>query len=219
MSQILKTSLLIVGGGPGGYVAAIRAGQLGIPTVLVEGAALGGTCLNVGCIPSKALIHAAEEYLKARHYAGRSALGIQVQAPSIDIARTVEWKDAIVDRLTSGVAALLKKHGVDVVQGWARILDGKSVAVELAGGGSQRIECEHLLLAAGSQSVELPILPLGGKVISPPRRWRPAACPSAWWWSAAATSAWSWVPPTASSASRWRWWKRNRASCRATTKN
>ncbi|MDQ4222724.1 FAD-dependent oxidoreductase, partial [Pseudomonas aeruginosa] len=102
MSQILKTSLLIVGGGPGGYVAAIRAGQLGIPTVLVEGAALGGTCLNVGCIPSKALIHAAEEYLKARHYAGRSALGIQVQAPSIDIARTVEWKDAIVDRLTSG---------------------------------------------------------------------------------------------------------------------
>lgn len=79
MSQILKTSLLIVGGGPGGYVAAIRAGQLGIPTVLVEGAALGGTCLNVGCIPSKALIHAAEEYLKARHYAGRSALGIQVQ--------------------------------------------------------------------------------------------------------------------------------------------
>lgn len=106
MSQILKTSLLIVGGGPGGYVAAIRAGQLGIPTVLVEGAALGGTCLNVGCIPSKALIHAAEEYLKARHYASRSALGIQVQAPSIDIARTVEWKDAIVDRLTS--ASLLR---------------------------------------------------------------------------------------------------------------
>lgn len=177
MSQILKTSLLIVGGGPGGYVAAIRAGQLGIPTVLVEGAALGGTCLNVGCVPSKALIHAAEEYLKARHYAGRSALGIQVQAPSIDIARTVEWKDAIVDRLTSGVAALLKKHGVDVVQGWARILDGKSVAVELAGGGSQRIECEHLLLAAGSQSVELPILPLGGKVISSTEALAPGSLP------------------------------------------
>ncbi|MBH9415338.1 dihydrolipoyl dehydrogenase [Pseudomonas aeruginosa] len=177
MSQILKTSLLIVGGGPGGYVAAIRAGQLGIPTVLVEGAALGGTCLNVGCIPSKALIHAAEEYLKARHYAGRAALGIKVQAPSIDIARTVEWKDAIVDRLTSGVAALLKKPGVDVVQGWARILDGKSVAVELAGGGSQRIECEHLLLAAGSQSVELPILPLGGKVISSTAALAPGSLP------------------------------------------
>ena len=71
MSQIPKTSLLIVGGGPGGYVAAIRAGQLGIPTVLVEGAALGGTCLNVGCIPSKALIHAAEEYLPATMPAGR----------------------------------------------------------------------------------------------------------------------------------------------------
>ncbi len=215
MSQILKTSLLIVGGGPGGYVAAIRAGQLGIPTVLVEGAALGGTCLNVGCIPSKALIHAAEEYLKARHYAGRSALGIQVQAPSIDIARTVEWKDAIVDRLTSGVAALLKKHGVDVVQGWARILDGKSVAVELAGGGSQRIECEHLLLAAGSQSVELPILPLSsctsgtacwarartacGSATAPARSAR--SPPTRYWWRSAASraakagtwKAWAWT--------------------------
>ncbi len=175
--------------------------------------------LNVGCVPSKALIHAAEEYLKARHYAGRSALGIQVQAPSIDIARTVEWKDAIVDRLTSGVAALLKKHGVDVVQGWARILDGKSVAVELAGGGSQRIECEHLLLAAGSQSVELPILPLGGKVISSTEALAPGSLPKRLVVVGGGYIGLSWVPPTASSASRWRWWKRNHASCRATTKN
>ncbi len=219
MSQILKTTLLVIGGGPGGYVAAIRAGQLGIPTVLVEGAALGGTCLNIGCIPSKALIHAAEEYLKARHYAGQSALGIQVQAPSIDIARTVEWKDAIVDRLTSGVAALLKKHGVDVVQGWARILDGKTVEVELAGGGSQRIQCEHLLLAAGSE--RRAAAPAAGRQGDLLHRGAgaQAACPSAWWWWAAATSAWSWAPPTASSASRWRWWKRSRASCRPTTRN
>ncbi len=176
-NQTLETTLLVIGGGPGGYVAAIRAGQLGIPTVLVEGAPLGGTCLNIGCIPSKALIHAAEEYLKARQYAGQSALGIQVQAPSIDIARTVEWKDGIVDRLTSGVAALLKKHGVNVVHGWARILDGKTVEVELAEGGSQRIHCEHLLLAAGSKTVELPFLPLGGKVISSTEALAPGSLP------------------------------------------
>lgn len=176
-NQTLETTLLIIGGGPGGYVAAIRAGQLGIRTVLVEGAALGGTCLNIGCIPSKALIHAAEEYLKAREFAGHSALGISVQAPSIDIARTVAWKDGIVERLTSGVGALLKKHGVTVVQGWAKIVDGKTVAVDLPDGNSQQIHCEHLLLAAGSKSVELPFLPLGGNVISSTEALAPKTLP------------------------------------------
>ncbi|QKE62594.1 dihydrolipoyl dehydrogenase [Aquipseudomonas campi] len=176
-NQTLETTLLIIGGGPGGYVAAIRAGQLGIRTVLVEGAALGGTCLNIGCIPSKALIHAAEEFSKAREFAGHSALGISVQAPSIDIQRTVAWKDGIVDRLTSGVAALLKKHGVTVVQGWAKIVDGKTVAVDLPGGNSQQIHCEHLLLAAGSKSVELPFLPLGGNVISSTEALAPQTLP------------------------------------------
>ncbi|MBO3275439.1 dihydrolipoyl dehydrogenase [Pseudomonas schmalbachii] len=177
MAQVTETTLLIIGGGPGGYVAAIRAGQLGTRTVLVEGAALGGTCLNIGCIPSKALIHAAEEYLKAREFAGNSALGISVQTPSIDIQRTVEWKDGIVDRLTTGVAALLKKHGVTVVQGWARIVDGKTVEVDLADGGTQRIHCEHMLLAAGSKSVELPFLPLGGNVISSTEALAPRVLP------------------------------------------
>ncbi|MCY1291762.1 Dihydrolipoyl dehydrogenase [compost metagenome] len=89
----------------------------------------------------------------------------------------MEWKDGIVDRLTSGVAALLKKHGVQVLQGWARIVDGKTVEVELAGGGSQRVQCEHLLLAAGSQSVELPMLPLGGAVISSTEALAPQSLP------------------------------------------
>ena len=75
------TKLLIVGGGPGGYVAAIRAAQLGIATTLVEGERLGGTCLNIGCIPSKALIHASEAFHKVSHYNGQSPLGIQVDAP------------------------------------------------------------------------------------------------------------------------------------------
>lgn len=159
--QTLKTTLLIIGGGPGGYVAAIRAGQLGIPTVLVEGQALGGTCLNVGCIPSKALIHVAEQFHQTHQHSQHSPLGITVQAPSLDIAQSVAWKDGIVDRLTSGVAALLKKHGVTVIHGWAHIVDGKTVDVD-----GQRIQCEHLLLATGSSSVELPMLPLGDAIIS-----------------------------------------------------
>ena len=172
-----QTTLLVLGGGPGGYVAAIRAGQLGIPTVLVEGGRLGGTCLNIGCIPSKALIHAADEFEKARHWANGSALGIRVQQPAIDIAQTVRWKDGIVGRLTGGVGSLLKKAGVQVLSGWASIRDGKSVEVQLAGGDAVRVQCEHLLLATGSVPVELPAMPFGGAVISSTEALSPAALP------------------------------------------
>ncbi|MGC3895088.1 dihydrolipoyl dehydrogenase [Pseudomonas urmiensis] len=172
MQQIINTTLLIIGGGPGGYIAAIRAGQLGIPTVLVEGQALGGTCLNIGCIPSKALIHVAEQYHQTCQHSAQSALGISVSAPRLDITRSVAWKDGIVDRLTSGVAALLKKNGVTVIHGWAKILDGKSVEVD-----GQRIQCDHLLLATGSSSVELPMLPLGGPIISSTEALAPKALP------------------------------------------
>jgi dihydrolipoamide dehydrogenase len=172
--QTLNTTLLIIGGGPGGYVAAIRAGQLGIPTILVEGQALGGTCLNIGCIPSKALIHVAEQFHQTHKHSQQSNLGIKVQAPSLDIGQSVSWKDGIVDRLTTGVAALLKKNKVEVVQGWARIIDGKTVEVESA---NVRIQCEHLLLATGSQSVELPMLPIGGPIISSTEALAPRALP------------------------------------------
>ncbi|MFK3737547.1 dihydrolipoyl dehydrogenase [Massilia sp. TN1-12] len=160
------TTLLIIGGGPGGYVAAIRAGQVGIPTVLVEGARPGGTCLNIGCIPSKALIHAADEFHAARSHAGdASPLGIRAGEPTIDIGRTVQWKDGIVGKLTGGVATLLKKNGAKLVHGHARIVDGKTVDVD-TGDGVLRIRCEHLLLATGSRAVELPFMPFGGNVIS-----------------------------------------------------
>lgn len=171
-----STTLLVIGGGPGGYVAAIRAGQLGIPTVLVEGAELGGTCLNIGCIPSKALIHAADAFHQAASYAGESPLGIRAGAPTIDVTRTVAWKDGIVKRLTGGVGALLKKKGVTVVRGWARILDGKTVEVE-TDGDARRIRCEHLLLATGSVPVELPFLPFGGNVVSSTEALAPATLP------------------------------------------
>lgn len=182
-STTQPTTLLIIGGGPGGYVAAIRAGQLGIPTILVEGDELGGTCLNVGCIPSKALIHAADEFDKAMHYAEGSVLGISVQAPTIDIAQTVRWKDGIVSRLTTGVAALLKKNGVQVINGWATIVDGKTVDVQqgsdaLNNTTTLRIACQHLLLATGSQPVALPFMPFGGPVISSTEALSPDTLPA-----------------------------------------
>ena len=176
--ETLQTTLLIIGGGPGGYVAAIRAGQLGIATTLIEGDQLGGTCLNIGCIPSKALIHAAEAFHQTCHYAGKSPLGIQVDAPRIDLTQTVRWKDGIVRRLTQGVAALLKKNGVTVIKGWARVVDGKTVEVQPANAeAAQRIVCEHLLLATGSSEVALPGLPFGGPVISSTQALSPAALP------------------------------------------
>ncbi|MBC2659279.1 dihydrolipoyl dehydrogenase [Pseudomonas sp. MSSRFD41] len=174
MQQTLNTQLLIIGGGPGGYVAAIRAGQLGISTILVEGQALGGTCLNIGCIPSKALIHVAEQFHQTRHHSQGSALGIEVAAPTLNIGKSVEWKDGIVDRLTTGVAALLKKNKVQVIHGWARVIDGKTVEID---GADTRIQCEHLLLATGSKSVNLPMLPLGGPIISSTEALAPKVLP------------------------------------------
>jgi dihydrolipoamide dehydrogenase len=158
--------LLVIGAGPGGYVCAIRAGQLGVDTVVIEAEKLGGTCLNVGCIPSKALIHAAEEFHElVTIAAGKSPLGISAGNPALDLAKTVLWKERIVGRLTTGVAALLKKAGVKVVEGWARFLDGKTVevATEI---GRQVIRAEQVVIATGSIAVALPSLPFGGRVIS-----------------------------------------------------
>ena len=170
--QTLNTTLLIIGGGPGGYITAIRAGQLGIQTILVEGQSLGGTCLNIGCIPSKALIHVAEQFHQTQQHNQHSALGISVSAPTLDISKSVEWKDGIVDRLTTGVAALLKKNKIQVINGWAKVIDGKTVEV-----GDTRIQCEHLVLATGSTSVNLPILPIGGPIISSTEALAPKSVP------------------------------------------
>jgi dihydrolipoamide dehydrogenase len=162
------TKLLIIGGGPGGYVAAIRAAQLGVQTTLVESEALGGTCLNIGCIPSKALIHVADEFDRARRFAdGSSPLGIRAVTPSIDLDRAQAWKEGVVGKLTGGVGALLRKAGVQVVAGRASIVDGKTVDVAVHGDAEPlRLQCEHLLLATGSEPVELAPLPFGGTIVS-----------------------------------------------------
>ncbi len=162
----ISCKLLVIGAGPGGYVCAIRAGQLGIDTVIVEAGRPGGTCLNVGCIPSKALIHAAEEFEKISHIAsGKSPLGISIAPPALDLAKTIAWKDGIVSRLNSGVSGLLKKAKVKFVQGWATFRDGKTVEVETET-GVQVIRAETVVIATGSAPVELPFLPFGGSVIS-----------------------------------------------------
>lgn len=162
----ISCKLLVIGAGPGGYVCAIRAGQLGIDTVVVEAKKLGGTCLNVGCIPSKALIHAAEEFKKvARIASGESPLGISAGKPALDLSKTVLWKEGIVGRLNNGVSGLLKRADVKVVEGWARFRDGKTVEVETEI-GPQVIRAEQVVIATGSDAIELPFLPFGGKVIS-----------------------------------------------------
>ncbi|MFL5192798.1 MAG: dihydrolipoyl dehydrogenase [Microvirga sp.] len=162
----ISCKLLVIGAGPGGYVCAIRAGQLGIDTVIVEAGKPGGTCLNVGCIPSKALIHAAEEYDRIVHLAnGRNSLGIRTSKPELDLSQTIVWKDGIVGRLNSGVSGLLKRAKVKVVQGRARFRDGKTVEVETET-GRQTIRAETIVIATGSAPVELPNLPFGGPVIS-----------------------------------------------------
>ncbi|MEM9709776.1 MAG: dihydrolipoyl dehydrogenase [Pseudomonadota bacterium] len=153
--------VLVIGAGPGGYVAAIRAGQLGLDTVVVDEGRPGGTCLNVGCIPSKALIHAADEFHRITH----GGLGIKASAPEIDLGETMAWKDGIVNRLTGGVAGLLKKAGVAFVPGRARFLDGKTVAVT-GDSGEEKIRAEYVVIASGSAPVELPDLAFGGPILS-----------------------------------------------------
>lgn len=161
----ISTRLLVIGGGPGGYVAAIRAGQLGIDTVLVEQAKLGGTCLNVGCIPSKALIGAAQAFHAARLQQTASSFGLSVENARIDFARTIAWKDGIVGRLTGGVGQLLKKAKVKSMIGRAEFLDGKTCLVHMAE-GAVRVHAEHIVIATGSEPVELKSLPFGDRILS-----------------------------------------------------
>jgi dihydrolipoamide dehydrogenase len=162
----VSCKLLVIGAGPGGYVCAIRAGQLGIDTVIVEAARPGGTCLNVGCIPSKALIHAADEFGKlAAAASGANPFGLSAQKPALDLGQCVAWKDGIVGRLTSGVSGLLKKAKVKSIAGRARFRDGKTVEVETET-GVQVVRAEVIVIATGSVPVELDSVPFGKSVIS-----------------------------------------------------
>ncbi|HSM20272.1 MAG TPA: dihydrolipoyl dehydrogenase [Hyphomicrobiales bacterium] len=162
----ISCKVLVIGAGPGGYVCAIRAGQLGLDTVIVEARGPGGTCLNVGCVPSKALIHVSEEYAKlAEAAAAGTAFGLSAERPALDLGKAVAWKDGIVGRLTNGVSGLLERAGVKSIHGWARFRDGKTIEVETET-GIQVIRAETVVIATGSAPVALPFLAFGGPVIS-----------------------------------------------------
>lgn len=145
--------LVVIGGGPGGYVAAIRAAQLGMSVACVEGRSnLGGTCLNVGCIPSKALLTSSGKYAELSHLA---AHGIAVEEASVDVGAMMARKDKLVGDLTKGIAFLFKKNGVELIEGWASIPAAGQVEIQSAE-GSSTLETKNILIATGSEPTPLP---------------------------------------------------------------
>ncbi len=141
--------LIVIGGGPGGYVAAIRAAQLGLKVACIEGrGALGGTCLNVGCIPSKALLTSSGKYAELSHLA---AHGVSVEGASLDLSAMMTRKDKTVADLTKGIAFLFKKNGVELIEGWATIPAPGQVQV-----GEDSYSAKHILIATGSEPSPLP---------------------------------------------------------------
>ncbi|MBC7957625.1 MAG: dihydrolipoyl dehydrogenase, partial [Cytophagales bacterium] len=152
-----ECDLLVLGAGPGGYSAAFRAADLGLKTVLVERfATLGGVCLNVGCIPSKALLHVASVMDEVKHF---DSLGISFGAPKVDLAKLRTHKEKVVGKLTGGLAAMAKMRKVTVVQGTGGFLDPFHLGVTKADGGKQVIKFKNAVIAAGSEAVKLPFLP------------------------------------------------------------
>ena len=165
--QSKKCQVLVIGAGPGGYVAAIRAGQLGLSTIIVEGEKAGGTCLIRGCIPSKALIHAAHQFHNlAKHASKDGHMGISIPGPAeLDMANLVGWKEGIVTRLNKGVEHLLKNAGAELIHGWAEFQDAKTVKVG-KGKDAIIIQADNVILANGSVPIELPFMPFSEHVIS-----------------------------------------------------
>ncbi len=164
--QTRNCQVLVIGGGPGGYPAAIRAGQLGLDTVIVEAERLGGTCLIRGCIPSKAVIHAAGQVEAMREAAGKGgAMGITLSAaPDVDMAKLTDWKAGIVDKLSSGVDGLLKAAKVEAISGWATFTGAKTCTVKTKN-GELIIKAENVILATGSEEAELPFMKFDGETV------------------------------------------------------
>lgn len=153
---------VVIGAGPGGYPAAIRLGQLKVKTAVIEREYMGGVCLNVGCIPSKALIHAAKMYEKIGH---ADDLGISIPGkPSIDVAKLQTWKSGVVNKLTGGVRTLLKGNGVDIIEGTAKLEksgpDGHRITVQ-SKSGTQTIVAKNVVIATGSRPMEIPGFAIG----------------------------------------------------------
>src|SRR5215470_1123352 len=148
---------VVIGAGPGGYPAAIRLGQLKVKAAIIEREYMGGVCLNVGCIPSKAVIHASKMYEKMSH---ADDIGIAIPGkPSLDMKKLQTWKGGVVGKLTGGVRTLLKGNGVEIVEGDARLgkpgPDGHRITVKTKS-GDQTIIAKNVILATGSRPMEIP---------------------------------------------------------------
>lgn len=154
---------VVIGGGPGGYVAAIRAAQLGHKTACIESrGALGGTCLNVGCIPSKALLQSTETYHAAQHK--MPSLGVSFKGLSFDLKQIHKHKDGVVSQLTGGVEYLFKKNKVSYIKGYGEILDPQTIRVKRSD-GEQELKAKNIIIATGSEPIELPSAPFDEKDI------------------------------------------------------
>src|SRR5215211_8247564 len=156
--------LVVIGTGPGGYVCAIRAAQLGLHTAVVEKRKThGGTCLNIGCIPSKALLHASERFEEAKRHLGE--MGISVSAPKLDLKTMMAFKDEGVEGNVKGVEFLLKKNKIDAFHGSARIAAAGQIEVKGEDGSNQVVETKNIVIATGSDVTRLPGIEIDEKVV------------------------------------------------------
>lgn len=153
---------VVIGAGPGGYVAAIHAAELGQKVTVIEREFIGGVCLNIGCIPSKALIEAAHHYQNAL---GTAGMGIATKDAQIDFGKTQEWKNSVVNKLTSGVSGLFKKHHIDVLWGEAFLKDDHSLRVIGKDDSAQTYNFKNLIIASGSHPIEIPNFKFEGRVV------------------------------------------------------
>ena len=158
----MKYDILVLGSGPGGYVTAIRASQLGMKVAVVEREALGGICLNWGCIPTKALLKSANVFEYIEH---AEDYGIKVSKPKVDFGGMVSRSRGVADGMSKGVQFLMKKNKIDVIMGDGKLLAGRKVEVTDADGGKQVVEADHIIIATGARSRQLPNLPQDGKKI------------------------------------------------------
>jgi dihydrolipoamide dehydrogenase len=158
----MRVDTLVIGGGPGGYVAAIRLAQLGKQVAVVEKGRLGGVCLQRGCIPSKALIHAAKSFDNIAHAAD---FGIEAGGVKVDLDKMQRWKKGVVDKLTRGIEGLFTGHKIQLVAGEARLLSATEAEVRGEDGKTQRIQAEDLIIATGSRAIEIPGFKFDGERI------------------------------------------------------
>ncbi|WLR52160.1 dihydrolipoyl dehydrogenase [Bacillus tianshenii] len=157
----IELDTLVVGAGPGGYVAAIRAAQLGQKVAIVDKGTLGGVCLNVGCIPSKALINAGHRYEEAK---GSDDMGIKTENVSVDFSKVQEWKQGVVKKLTGGVEGLLKGNKVEILRGEAFFVDGNTVRI-MDDKGAQTYKFNNAIIATGSRPIEIPSFKFSDRVL------------------------------------------------------